>query len=217
MAYGLQVLTLRDDSGAEKTLRVTSEHPFHIENTGWAPARTLAKSNHVLGAQGRLTVTSNLYQPHPKGIEVFNLEVEQAHTYFVLAEQSADDGGAVWVHNADYSKRGPKTDNRFGHNRAIREQARAAEARGDTVLAGGRSFDRKKRAEAVIPTSGGVKSKRRPDLLLRRSDGSIYAVNVGRVDAYGRPVKREREAIQDLNEIAGYEVLFVPYGKPGDR
>ena len=47
---------------------------------------------------------------HPEGIKVYNLEVEQAHTYFVLAENAYD--GAVWVHNAEYvgvAKRGSGT------------------------------------------------------------------------------------------------------------
>jgi hypothetical protein len=138
---------------------------------------------------------------------VYNLRVADHHTYFV---GGSDWGWDVWVHNA-YT--GPKTDNRFGHNRTIRQTAREVTASGDTVLAGGRSFDGVYRKEAVFETLGGFKGSRRPDLLVQRPDGSIYGINVGRSQSNGQPVLRERLAIQDLNEIRGLEMQFVSYGR----
>jgi len=49
------------------------------------------------------------------------------------------------------------------------------------------------------------------DILVRRSDGSEYGINVGRQSPRtGAPVRREAEAINDL-EGAGLEMHFVPY------
>jgi len=64
--------------------------------------------------------------------------------------------------------------------------------------------------EAVIPTPGGFKSSRRPDILVQRPDGSIYGINVGRQKRNGAPVKREALALWDL-EGAGIPMYFVPY------
>jgi hypothetical protein len=77
---------------------VTEEHPFYLQQVGWTPARQLEPGVIILGAEGTLTVVSNEAEQHPEGVAVYNLEVEQAHTYFVLAE-GAHDGAAVWVHN----------------------------------------------------------------------------------------------------------------------
>lgn len=98
-AYHLQVLTLRDEAGIEQTIRVTDEHPFHVAGTGWTPARLLEEGDRLLGADGTLTVVANAGEAHSQGVAVYNLEVEQAHTYFVLAED-AGEAAAVWVHNA---------------------------------------------------------------------------------------------------------------------
>jgi hypothetical protein len=98
-AYALQVLTLRDEDGNEQTLRVTEEHPFYVDAAGWTPAKSLESGDMLLGTDGTLTVVANEHEAHPNGVTVYNLEVEQAHTYFVLAEDS-NDAAAVWVHNA---------------------------------------------------------------------------------------------------------------------
>ena len=43
----------------------------------------------MLGDCGVLTVIANAGEAHRQGVKVYNLEVEQAHTYFVLAEHTA--------------------------------------------------------------------------------------------------------------------------------
>ena len=100
-AYRLQVLTLRDAEGNEQTLRVTDEHPFYVAGRGWTKARELAGGDVLLGAAGEASaVLSNLGEAHPQGVTVYNLEVQDAHTYFVRGQGS--DGEPVWVHNAQY-------------------------------------------------------------------------------------------------------------------
>jgi hypothetical protein len=78
---------------------VTEEHPFFVRFGGWTPARSLEAGDTLLGAEGTLTVVANEHEAHPRRVTVYNLEVEQAHTYFVLAEDAID-AAAVWVHNA---------------------------------------------------------------------------------------------------------------------
>ena len=46
--------------------------------------------------------------------------------------------------------------------------------------------------------------------MVERPDGSQYGINVGRTTAGGAPVKREVEAIYDL-EDAGLDMHFVGY------
>jgi hypothetical protein len=100
-------------------------------------------------------------------------------------------------------KRGPSTDPNAPHNAKIRQVA--SQVKDGKVIAGGRI-----RPEVLIPTPGGYKEGRRPDVLVQRPDGTRYGINVGRVNKKGVPVRREREAIEDL-EAAGLEMHFVPY------
>lgn len=64
--------------------------------------------------------------------------------------------------------------------------------------------------EAVFKTPNGLKSYRRPDILVQRFDGSTYGINVGKITKSGAPIKREVEAIYDLEDI-GLPMFFVPY------
>ena len=100
-AYHLRVVSIRDGEGREQTVRVTDEHPFFVASRGWTKAKDLSAGDQLLGVAGEAsTVISNLGEAHPEGVTVYNLEVEDDHTYFVRAEGS--DGEPVWVHNATY-------------------------------------------------------------------------------------------------------------------
>lgn len=103
---------------------------------------------------------------------------------------------------ADVVRRGPSVDPNAPHNRTIREVA--SQVSDGRIIAGGGG------RETLIKTPGGIKSGRRPDILVERPNGSKYGINIGRQTKIGLPYKREREAIWDL-EGAGYEMYFVPY------
>ena len=94
------------------------------------------------------------------------------------------------------AKRGPKPKGTGLHNKKIEEIGNQI-TDGD-IIAGG--------------TPNGKKSSRRPDILVERPDGSRYGINVGRTTAGGAPVKREVEAIYDLEE-ADLPMYFVGYDK----
>jgi RHS repeat-associated protein len=104
------------------------------------------------------------------------------------------------------AKRGPKTDPNAPHNAKIRSRADELEAAGNEIIAGGGRLP-----EKTIPTPGGYKSKRRPDILYKDPKENVKAENIGRTNADGTPVKREREAKDDLDNKAGLPTDFSPY------
>lgn len=100
IAYHLQALTVRDADGQQQTIRVTDEHPFYVQGTGWTKARSLVPSDLSIGVFGDVSIViENIGESQPEGIAVYNLEVGRAHTYFIRAERSLAE--PVWVHNAD--------------------------------------------------------------------------------------------------------------------
>ncbi|MEZ4300425.1 MAG: hypothetical protein R3B70_36105, partial [Polyangiaceae bacterium] len=105
-------------------------------------------------------------------------------------------------------KRGPKSDPSAPHNAKIRSEAEALEGRGNTVVAGGG-----RAKELVVKTPGGHRSARRPDIVYETSDGALRGRNVGRTRSDGSPVKREVEALEDLNGPGGLPTDFVPYDR----
>ncbi len=85
-------LTFTDAHGALQHLVTTPEHPFHVAGAGWVPAGELAVGAEVVTAEGGLARLSAALSLEKRG-EVFNLEVEGTHSYFVGDAQ-------LWVHNA---------------------------------------------------------------------------------------------------------------------
>ena len=104
-------------------------------------------------------------------------------------------------------KTGPKPKGTGPHNLKIEEIASKVND-GEIIAGGGRGYP----PEAKIPTPGGVKSHRRPDILVKKADQSLYGINVGKTTAKGAPIKREVQALYDL-EDAGLPMWFVSYDK----
>lgn len=67
--------------------------------------------------------------------------------------------------------------------------------------------------ERLIPTPGGKKAGRRPDILYRTPDGQLRGRNVGKTMADGSPVTREVDALNDLNGPGNLPTDFVPYDR----
>jgi hypothetical protein len=78
--------------GSVELLGTTAEHPFWVEGQGWTEALKLESGDVLVTAEGRPARVQALFQSASLDT-VYNLEVEQAHTYFVGAL-------SVWVHNA---------------------------------------------------------------------------------------------------------------------
>ncbi|MFC4701776.1 RHS repeat-associated core domain-containing protein [Glaciecola siphonariae] len=103
------------------------------------------------------------------------------------------------------AKRGPKTDPDAPHNKKIREVGDQIEAAGGVVIAGGGRLP-----EQLVRTPGGNKSGRRPDILYQDCNGMLCGINVGKTKADGSPIKREQQALDDLNN-AGLPTRFEQY------
>jgi RHS repeat-associated protein len=102
----------------------------------------------------------------------------------------------IWIDGFGLKKRGPKTDPNAPHNKAISDWGKEIKADGGTVLNGGGV---KPETTVDIP-GGGHKGTRRPDIIWQDKHGNINYGNVGRTNSKGKPVKREINAMQDLNK-----------------
>jgi RHS repeat-associated protein len=102
-------------------------------------------------------------------------------------------------------KRGPKTKSQGGlHNKKIGMIATKLQNKSWNIEAGGNI-----KPEILIKT-GGLKN-RRPDIIATKN-GKTKIINVGKKDANGNPIKREKEAITDLENVYGKgNVDFVAY------
>lgn len=105
------------------------------------------------------------------------------------------------------AKRGPKTDPDAPHNAAVRKEAAKLEAEGYDIVAGGG------KREQLVDTKGGIKSGRRPDIIYQKPGEPRCGRNVGKTNADGTPVKREKEALDDLNKRSKVPTDFVPYDR----
>ena len=108
------------------------------------------------------------------------------------------------------AKPGPKPAHTGPHNETVdavgRGETAAGVKPGETVVAGGGVLP-----ESLIQTPDGVKEGRRPDVLIQTEDGTLRGVNVGKVDSQGQPVKREREALEDLRNKGQIPMDFIQY------
>ncbi len=106
-------------------------------------------------------------------------------------------------------KRGPVPRDQGGpHNEKILSEAEKLKAQGNEILSGGGGKER------VIPTPGGKKSSRRPDIEYRTPQGQRRGRNIGKTKADGTPVQRELDAIDDLQGPGGLPMdPMVPYDR----
>jgi hypothetical protein len=106
MAWKRVVRTFRRESTALVRLRVaragddddeiidaTTSHPMHVRDRGWVPAGELTPGRDVLVDRDGAPLELRGAESLPGAATVYNLEVEDFHTYFVGDH-------AVWVHNA---------------------------------------------------------------------------------------------------------------------
>ncbi|MBQ2922128.1 MAG: hypothetical protein IJE60_03405, partial [Tyzzerella sp.] len=125
-------------------------------------------------------------------------------------KQLAGDSGkkTSYGKSSGKAKTGPKPQGTGAHNLKIEEIA--SQVTDGTVIAGGGRIC--PNPEAIIQTPNGLKKTRRPDILVQRPDGTLYGINVGKTTAKGAPIKREAEALYDL-EDHNLPMYFVGYDK----
>jgi hypothetical protein len=110
--------------------------------------------------------------------------------------------------NAPRIRPGPSTNPMAPHNLTIRELGDALTALENRIEAGGGRL-----REVEIPTPGGLRTVRRPDIIYRTPSGERRAINVGRTRADGTPLPREVEALRDLNVCGDLPTRFIPYDR----
>jgi len=81
-----------------RIIGTTAEHPFFVEGKGWTPAFDLTIGDRVLLEDGQCLRVEGVADSG-RVETVYNIEVEDDHTYFV-GEQNW--GWAVWSHNSSY-------------------------------------------------------------------------------------------------------------------
>jgi hypothetical protein len=112
----------------------------------------------------------------------------------------------------EIQKRGPKPWGQGPHNQTIAERINQLkeELGPEWEHVGGGDLK-----EEYIPTPGGAKSARRPDITFRnRITGEYYRENVGKTYENGDPIKRETDALNDLQRQTGKRPKFTAYDKP---
>lgn len=98
IAKHLRILRLGSHDGNPQVLQTTNEHPFWVDGKGWVEAGTLKVGQRILQTDGHIAVLQETaFEAHPEGVEVFNLQVEDFHTYYVAAHGSR--APPVLVHN----------------------------------------------------------------------------------------------------------------------
>jgi hypothetical protein len=85
-------ITIGEDGGASELLEVTAGHPFWVEPGGWVDSDALAPGDQLLTADGDAARVLSVASTDRRET-VYNLTVDEHHTYFVGATAS-------WVHNA---------------------------------------------------------------------------------------------------------------------
>jgi hypothetical protein len=95
----LHFVTLESSSGIRQTITTTAEHPVYTLGKGWIAAGKLAAGDQIQEASGEIsTIACVRSEKHLEGVNVYNLRVNEAHTYFVRSEGSIAE--PVWVHNS---------------------------------------------------------------------------------------------------------------------
>ena len=128
IADHLRVLTIRSGDGREQILQTTNEHPFWLAGQGWVNAGDLEAGDNLLQPDGETaTLIATAFEPHPEGMPVFNLRVEERHTYFV---SDAGASSPLLVHNANYEGRNPNPIGKRYHFNSKKQAREAAQRAG---------------------------------------------------------------------------------------
>jgi intein/homing endonuclease len=77
----------------ENEITTTQNHPFYVEGKGWTPASELEDGDVLHTKEGVTAVVQSIeVEQLDKAVKVYNLEVEDGHTYYVTDKR-------VLVHN----------------------------------------------------------------------------------------------------------------------
>ncbi|MFN0195480.1 MAG: polymorphic toxin-type HINT domain-containing protein [Planctomycetaceae bacterium] len=195
--YHLRLLTFRDAEGHEQTIKTTNEHEFFKVWDGnpragkWVASEKLEVGDEFRGPlEDVATLVATEYEPHPAGIDVYNVEVEGNHNYFVAAHGAR--GPPVLSHNMEC-----KIPNINGRKGGAAHQAMVDDVIED-IKARKLDFD----TEYHVRTPQGKKSSRFMDVVgidpKTRKVVEVHQVGRGLTSDPSIPVSRERDAFFDV-------------------
>jgi hypothetical protein len=108
----LRILQVISSGQALNRIETTDEHPFWVLNRGFVNAGELEPGDKLVNHAGEVaSVLSTSREDHPEGIPVFNFEVGDFHTYFVVGFSDSNFSvstrldSTILVHNAPCSPR----------------------------------------------------------------------------------------------------------------
>jgi len=96
----LRILTFLNQAGEQQEIKTTNELPFwSVVKQDYITAAELTTGESFRAPDGSiLWLAKSIYEPHPEGIAVYNLEVKGHHNYFVKAQGSR--APPVLAHNS---------------------------------------------------------------------------------------------------------------------
>ena len=98
-----------------RIIGTTAEHPFYVKDKGWLPAAELRIGDVLISHDGWELPIGGIADSG-QVLTVYNLEVEEGHTYFVGCEEW---GWSVWSHNAKYVNGNRRSSRRPNHGYEI--------------------------------------------------------------------------------------------------
>ena len=187
-------VNLRDENGDEITvINTTEQHPFYVEGKGWTTAAVLEEGDKLRGKGGKCkTVEGVAVEKSDNFVKVYNLEVADAHTYYVSDNE-------VLVHNTCTNQNG----------RRGGAAHRSETARIESEITGrNNKFDTE--VGYKYTDSDGDKRYRFADLVEIVKGDIVKIYQIGKSNKDGTPVIRERRAIRDiLSSLKDAELIDV--------
>ena len=76
--------SITDENGSETIINTTENHPFYVEGKGWVTASQLETGDKLHTKDGKIQVVKEVsVEKLDEPVKVYNLEVDEQHTYFV--------------------------------------------------------------------------------------------------------------------------------------
>ncbi len=117
-----------------------------------------------------------------------------------LLTRGAGGGGALGAARNPYGRHGSPA-----HRAKVKQRAEELEQQGYKITGGGGG------REVAVPTPGGKKSRRFPDISAEGPDGRPYYENIYKPTRTGGIPKREIDAAKDIEKATGIPVVLTPY------
>ncbi len=193
-------------------INTTAGHPFYVEGKGWVTASELAAGDVLRTRDGEgQTVVSVSTEKLEEPVKVYNLEVEEGHTYYVT------DGNVLVHNNCGVEENGVQNN---GESETVPNPngKKGGTAHQNTINSIEKTnVNGKIQYERKYDTPNGYKQSRYADAV-EIIDGEVTKIHqVGKVNKNGTPIMRESKAIDDIMNSFDYNgapVYFWPYNNP---